>query len=169
MKKNIISITFFGLSIIWMTLIFYFSHQTGDDSSSTSEIISKFIARIFVSDFDEKSLAYQTDLLDGLGFVVRKLAHMTEYFILFLFLSIGFWQFFPKKYWIIAFSISLVYACSDEFHQLFINGRSGSIVDVLVDVSGIIMVILLIGTIKELRKHWDLEVIYDYWYTHSFI
>ena len=40
-----------------------------------------------------------------------------------------------------AIGLSILYSCTDEFHQLFINGRSGSIKDVLIDSIGI-----LIGT-----------------------
>ena len=29
-----------------------------------------------------------------------------------------------------------IYACSDEIHQLFVSGRSGEILDVLIDTTG---------------------------------
>ncbi len=35
-----------------------------------------------------------------------------------------------------AFVIAVLYACSDEIHQLFIDGRAGQVADVLVDASG---------------------------------
>ena len=40
-----------------------------------------------------------------------------------------------------AIGLSILYSCTDEFHQLFISGRSGSIRDILIDSIGI-----LIGT-----------------------
>ena len=33
----------------------------------------------------------------------------------------------------------MLYSCTDEFHQLFINGRSGSFRDVLIDTIGILL------------------------------
>ena len=44
---------------------------------------------------------------------IRKLAHFTEYLIL-----------------------CILYAFTDEYHQTFINGRTGQILDVLIDSSG---------------------------------
>ena len=40
-----------------------------------------------------------------------------------------------KKAIIIAFLGTFLYACSDEFHQLFIPGRSGEFRDVMLDSS----------------------------------
>ena len=42
------------------------------------------------------------------------------------------------------FLISLIYACSDEFHQLFIAGRAGQIQDVMIDSIGILIGFLII-------------------------
>lgn len=36
-----------------------------------------------------------------------------------------------------ACAISLAYACTDEFHQTFVDGRHGTPVDVLIDAAGI--------------------------------
>ena len=41
-----------------------------------------------------------------------------------------------KKAIIIAFLGTFLYACSDEFHQLFIPGRSGEFRDVMIDSTG---------------------------------
>ena len=38
---------------------------------------------------------------------------------------------------------SIFYAASDEFHQTFVPGRDGNIVDVLIDSSGALVGILL--------------------------
>lgn len=35
-----------------------------------------------------------------------------------------------------AFALTVVYACTDEFHQLFVGGRAGQAIDVLVDAAG---------------------------------
>jgi len=84
-------------------------------------------------------LSHQPDLKSGLAtpidFVLRKIAHITEYAIL-CFLLI---RATGKKKW--SFLIAFLYACSDEFHQLFVFGRNGSPRDVAIDSIGIVLVV----------------------------
>ncbi len=79
--------------------------------------------------------------LGGCDIILRKCAHMTEYFILaFLFyraLKVTFALKFALLIFITALS-SLLYAISDEVHQLFVVSRSGNIRDILIDSIGII-------------------------------
>ena len=44
---------------------------------------------------------------------------------------------------ILSFLFSVIYASTDEFHQTFVVGRDGNIVDVLIDSSGSLVGILL--------------------------
>ena len=44
---------------------------------------------------------------------------------------------------LIALPFSVLYAASDEVHQLFVDGRAGSAVDVLIDSGGALFGILL--------------------------
>lgn len=73
--------------------------------------------------------------------LVRKSAHVFEYFIL-GFLSFRLFQYhFPKNSHIVAAGtvmLSLLFALSDEAHQLFVVGRQGKISDVGIDVFGIV-------------------------------
>ena len=48
-----------------------------------------------------------------------------------------------KKTGILSFLFSVIYALSDEFHQTFVPGRDGNIVDVLIDGSGAFTGIIL--------------------------
>jgi len=76
----------------------------------------------------------------------RKGAHITEYFILTLLLFRAFWQ-LSKNVIKITFSvtiIALLWAMSDEFHQLFVFGREGKISDVGIDFIGIFLAITAI-------------------------
>jgi VanZ family protein len=47
--------------------------------------------------------------------------------------------------------ISLAYALSDEFHQLFVPGRFCSLEDMLIDFAGSICSVLVIKTIEKLK------------------
>ena len=69
---------------------------------------------------------------------VRKTAHFTLYFLLGLFFISFLKEFDFNNNKLIIYTIIFVfiYACSDEIHQLFIPGRSGEILDVLIDTTG---------------------------------
>lgn len=48
---------------------------------------------------------------------------------------------------ILALLIGLLYGASDEFHQMFVDGRTSSIMDLVADITGLILaqVIILIA------------------------
>ena len=73
-------------------------------------------------------------------FLLRKIAHVVEYFILtFLLLRAFKGSFEMNGFYLFLFpaALSLCYAASDEFHQLFVPGRGGAIEDVLIDAVGV--------------------------------
>jgi VanZ family protein len=78
----------------------------------------------------------QPDLSTGLGtwdLVLRKLAHMAEYGLLWLL-----WlRALGRDHGLAAAAITLAYAATDEIHQTFVTGRHGTPVDVLVDAAGV--------------------------------
>ena len=55
---------------------------------------------------------------------------------------------YNKKIYL-AYIFSILYACLDEIHQLFVSGRSGQIMDVFIDSMGIIIGILLVKFVKK--------------------
>jgi len=72
--------------------------------------------------------------------ILRKLAHMTEYFVLMLLLYRAFRKSCRMKFGTLLFSsafLSFLYALSDEYHQTFILNRSGNFIDVAIDSIGI--------------------------------
>ena len=78
-------------------------------------------------------------------FVLRKISHMMEYGIL-VFLSFrAFVQGLSARR-SLAYSVvfSLTYALTDEYHQTFVGGRSGSFNDVFIDSIGIFLSVFLI-------------------------
>ncbi len=130
------------LMIIWMVVIFSFSNSNGVKSDSLSKgIISNSIT---IYEHVTNKTVDKDYYLDRLDYPVRKLAHFSEYAIL-GFLVIQFSLSFNMLY-AGSFSILLcfLYAMSDEFHQLFITGRSGQFTDVLIDTLGAIVMICII-------------------------
>ena len=72
-------------------------------------------------------------------FITRKTAHFLEYYILFLLFFRAFKNTskipFPRILFL-SLILTLLYSITDEFHQTFINGRSGKIFDIGVDFLG---------------------------------
>jgi VanZ family protein len=67
--------------------------------------------------------------------VVRKLGHVSGYALL---TALWAWalQGFVRRPVLWAVGISLVYACTDEFHQTFVRGREGTPRDIAIDAVG---------------------------------
>ena len=57
---------------------------------------------------------------------------------------------------IISLSIGVIYAISDEIHQMFIAGRTAKPTDVFIDTLGVtvggLFILLIIKTVKKFRK-----------------
>ena len=49
-----------------------------------------------------------------------------------------------KHIYFISFIICFLYASSDEFHQLFVPGRSGQVTDIFIDLIGVVLGLLLV-------------------------
>ena len=69
--------------------------------------------------------------------ILRKIAHVTEYAILGALLTRA-----VRRPGLAALAVAVAYAASDEVHQLFVEGRHGSPLDVLIDAAGALAGIL---------------------------
>lgn len=120
--------------LVWLGVIFYFSslsdlrYRTGDISSEV---------------------------------ILRKGAHWLEY----VFLAFLFWRVFfelhqlkeGRAFWL-AFSLLALYALSDEWHQSFVVGRSGKLIDALYDcLSGLVF---LQGMLFWRKRTWKRAVVF---------
>lgn len=117
-----------------MLAIFLFSHSTGDESTKQSGIIVTLLSYLPI-EIDEKNINIIT-------IIVRKCAHMTEYFLLTLSLIRYFYSVKLKNIYLRSGIVSFLYACSDEFHQTFVPGRAGLFSDVLIDSVGIVLALI---------------------------
>jgi VanZ family protein len=75
--------------------------------------------------------------------IFRKLGHVTGYALL---TALWAWalQGVVRRPVLIAVCIALAYACTDEFHQTFVSGRTGTPVDVGIDAIGMAIAVSLI-------------------------
>lgn len=151
--KNKIYGWFFVL--VWMIIIFYLSHQPGTTSSGLSDEITLTIVSVL------KTFIPVNDLnLNFLKLLIRKLAHLSAYTVLgYLVINA------LKRHMTVniksigmAFLICLLYAISDEVHQLFVPDRSGEVKDVMIDSVGAIFGIsIYILQLRYTRKNDQLN------------
>lgn len=118
-------------AILWATLIFYLSTDSFS-SSSTSRYIGPLLKWIMPS--------LSVEIEHFFDFVVRKLGHVTEYFVFAILLYRGFLGQEHKGgnariVWLTLAAIFL-YACSDELHQFFVPSRTADFHDSLIDFFG---------------------------------
>lgn len=159
MKKTVLRLVTGVLLIGWMTVIFLFSHQPAVTSSEISgEVSLGLVGRLdalFDLELPEETLEKLAQMID---YPVRKAAHMTEYAVLGLLAFAFFKAMAPGRGWHYraAWLFALCYAATDEFHQLFVAGRSGRISDVCIDSVGAAIGLLVLFLLQKIwRKHCE--------------
>lgn len=121
------------LNIFWMSVIFCFSSQPAQESSQVSGFVKDFIDNVVRVLFKGNMPGIFADNQMLLEHLVRKLGHVTEYMILGILTCSFLRRLTPRKVALIALAICILYASSDEFHQMFVNGRGPAVTDVLLD------------------------------------
>jgi len=130
MVKFVRFIRYWSPPLLWMTTIFYFSSQLH------VTVTGRFL-------FD---------------FVIFKVLHMIEYAILYFLLfravySLPKPQFTLKNQFLFGLIIASIYALSDEIHQTFVPTREGKIRDVIIDITGILLMYIYIkNNLNRLKK-----------------
>jgi len=128
-EKMKLVVCYYGPLILWMGVIFFLSSLEGSGGSGTLSLGQ---------------------------LVLRKGAHIIEYTVL-TFLSyhvlLQVHGADIKKALVGAFGIALIYALSDEIHQVFVFGREGKLSDVGIDLIGIVFTVgVLAVTIGFIRR-----------------
>lgn len=147
------------LLLSWCAVIVFFSAGTGDESQSLSDgVIAKLVA-FLQPGFAQLPEAQQIEIIDVWSFPIRKLAHFSEYFVLSGLAVNALWRarsVFPQlnglstaRICIAAVAFCALYACTDEFHQIFVDGRAGRLFDVGVDTAGAIAFCLAFAVIRQ--------------------
>ena len=169
------------LLILQMCFIFIMSSFGHNSSDTQSNLFVDFIAQNFPH--VRHGLENNLISLSTLIFLVRKTAHFTEYAILggLFFLNLRSWlksnttlvkipkpqttkplakkaSLDPLKHPLaMSILLSLLYACTDEIHQIFVPGRSAQFRDVLIDTLGasfgIIITYLTIKLFTKIKIH----------------
>ena len=101
-------------ALVVMIVIFCFSSQFSEESAQTSTGILEWLEKIFNITINHE--------------VLRKIAHAFE--------SVGFLNTLKRPAPIASLIVSVVYALSDEIHQIFVPGRACRAFDIFVDTCG---------------------------------
>jgi VanZ family protein len=100
------------------------------------------------------------ETLDFLHHIIRKCAHLTEYFILSMLILRGIRageKGMHLRWVLVTILIVACYAALDEYHQSFVPGRTAAVGDVLIDTSGgiaaqiVASLFVLLGKAREKR------------------
>ena len=135
--------------------IFGFSSQNAEQSSGLSSKAATAIIH-FANNSHILNVKFENEsqFIENMQYPIRKCAHMSEYmiFTLSVVLALYVWNVKNKWLYIIAFAISVIFASTDEIHQLFVPGRSGRAVDVLIDSIGATIGLLIVWGVRKNRN-----------------
>lgn len=148
----IIKIVKVFIVLFCMFTIFMLSADDNNESNKKSDgLIIKACKILVRKDLSEKE---QQAYIDKYVTFVRKSAHFTIYLLLGLSIIslIKEYRQIDIKSLIIALIISVLYAVSDEIHQILVPGRSGEIRDVLIDSIGSLTGIYLYYLFYKIRR-----------------
>ena len=154
-----------ALLVAWCAVIVWFSSGTADESQSLSDGVVYKLLAVLQPGFVSLTEAQQIEIIDAWSFPIRKLVHFSEYFILSGLAVHALYRAkvtFPQladlnalRICIAAVAFCALYACGDEFHQLFVDGRAGRLFDVGVDTAGAITFCLFGRAASLLRSRWQ--------------
>lgn len=121
-----------ALCAAWMALIFFMSAMPGDVSGEQSGTI----VDLLLGALETAGVAQEAIDPAMLELLLRKGAHMAEYAVLFVLFFRALRLSGARHPGLTALLMSAAYAATDEFHQMFSEGRGPSPVDVLIDTAG---------------------------------
>lgn len=163
-KRNLNKVIWPWIAVVlWMIVIFRLSAQPESQSNGLSKsvtgIIVESIGKIVPIDVEISTVA---DWKIHLNHIVRKFGHFFEYFILEILVMNAFRKCRNEdsRVMIFSFLFCVIYASSDEIHQLFVPGRGGQVKDVFIDSFGALMGIVFFKVailLKSTKTHRNVK------------
>ncbi len=138
-----------GPMVLMMTAIFIVSSDLGS-ADHTRPVLASIVRR-FLPWLAERMTPAMIDVTD---FVIRKVAHVTEYTILCILVnrSIGIHVDSSKRQRIVPPVITSLYALSDEYHQSFVPSRGATYTDVMWDTLGASIGACIIYWVQRMKE-----------------
>lgn len=137
-------------ALLMMYMIFSFSSQDGITSSQLSYKVSYKIVETGGKVLGENLEPWEIDsIATRFHGVIRKIAHMGEYFLLAIAVAFPLYVYGLRGIllMIVAGLFCVAFACGDEYHQSFVEGRGPSKRDVMIDSFGVFWGIILVRII----------------------
>jgi VanZ family protein len=137
-------------ALLWMAVIFSASADRASFQRS-SRIVAPLVRWLFPKASEE---TVHTAVV-----AVRKAAHMAEYAVLaWLFLAaiansrgLALCQ-WSRREGVLAWLLVVVYASTDEIHQLFVPHRQAAAMDVLIDAAGAALGLIFLWVLRRCRR-----------------
>lgn len=133
MKRKTCACAVWALTALWAGFIFYMSSRVASESAQMSGGLLEWLSKYFGATLTE--------------FFVRKCAHAFEFSILCGFLCAAFYATLGSVKILYSVGITVVYAISDEIHQLFVQGRACRVFDVFVDFCGALVMAAFVAVV----------------------
>lgn len=143
--KKIIKYIPIILLILHCGLIFFFSAQCKESSNKASKGFVDVVEEVTVEQGQEVSEEQHEQIL----LVVRKSAHFVLFLVLGIYAYLSAESLKLKRKLVYALLFCLIYAASDEIHQIFVPGRSGEVRDAFIDLCGSVIGISATASIKR--------------------
>ncbi len=123
-------------AVVWMSVIFYLSHQTGDDLSSFLPLFQIWFPQMKSFDW----------------------GHFAAYFIL----ALTYYWAFGRKYAgikgrLMAVLLCFLFGITDEYHQSFVDGRMPDMMDLRNDTIGAALAMILVSLPPVQRAYMQLH------------
>lgn len=157
MKKKLNKKILLFLIILIVLFIFCLSNAPAKKSGSDSSNIIRSTIKTGISITNKIGLTdyHPTDMdikniTKKINEPLRECMHAIMYFVLALILIIFLNTCNFKRIYLVAIITCLFYAITDEFHQIFVEGRSWEFIDLLLDSLGIFIACILFKIINEL-------------------
>ena len=144
-----------------MFTIFYLSSMDSElfntKSKDTINTIVESSVVVINKDISKDNI---NSIVNVLNIPFRKSMHSFVYFVLVILLLNAFYSIYIINYRSYLFSIvvSFIYACSDEFHQLYVVGRTGQFIDIGIDMMGVLFGVLVFYVYGLLVKDRRLSI-----------
>jgi VanZ family protein len=138
-------------TVLLVVLLFISSSQDADRSNVLSLSFAEWVVRVLMR---IPAVADGTDpaaLLLGVNYLIRKIAHFSIFALLAVSLFFSFWKLRDIRRYPLTLLLVFLCACGDELHQRF-TGRDDNILDVGIDMTGVIVALLLIMLIRRAKE-----------------
>ena len=152
MKLNIIRGMLITALIAIFVTIFGFSNQNAETSSGLSQKVTNFVVELIprIKNMPEPE---KENVVDRVESIVRKIAHYSIYTLVGILLMSLMSTYKIKELDRIAVSliIGVIYASTDEIHQVFVPGRGPQITDVILDSMGVLTGIFIVMLVLKIH------------------